>query len=156
MLVKGETLAELALEIELGDFLQLGPGELKSGGFRRKSILSDAMEAIIAAIYIDGGLESARQYILSIYAEKLKNISLEKVSKDPKTQLQETMQAMKSPLPIYEITATSGSDHEQNFEVTCTVKGVEKPVKGFGSSRRKAEQVAAASAFDYIINSPRK
>jgi ribonuclease-3 len=147
MLVKGETLAELALEIGLGDFLQLGPGELKSGGYRRKSILSDAMEAIIAAIYIDGGLERARQYILSIYTEKLNRFSLEKVSKDPKTQLQETMQATKSPLPIYDITATSGSDHEQNFEITCKVEGVDQLVKGFGGSRRKAEQDAAAKVL---------
>ena len=143
MLVKGDTLAELALEMDLGEFLQLGPGELKSGGYRRKSILSDAMEAIIAAIYIDGGLEAAKQFILSIYSARLETISLEKVGKDSKTELQEQMQALKKPLPKYEVLATKGSDHEQEFEVSCTVSELEKPVKGIGSSRRKAEQDAA-------------
>jgi ribonuclease-3 len=153
MLVKGETLAELALDMELGEFLQLGPGELKSGGYRRKSILSDAMEAIIGAIYIDGGLEPARQYILSLYDTKLKSISLEKVRKDPKTQLQEYMQSLKCPLPDYEVVATSGSDHEQEFEVSCTISGLPKPIKGAGSSRRKAEQDAAKKVLKILADS---
>lgn len=152
MLVKGETLAELALTLELGDFLLLGPGELKSGGYRRKSILSDAMEAIIGAIYIDGGLEPARKHILSIYSDKLKNIALSKVTKDPKTQLQEIMQARKSPLPQYKIVATSGSDHDQTFEVTCKVNEIPKAVKGTGSSRRKAEQDAAKKMLKLLEN----
>lgn len=152
MLVKGETLAELALAMELGDFLQLGPGELKSGGYRRKSILSDAMEAIIGAIYIDGGLEPARKHILSIYDNKLKNISLKEVTKDPKTRLQETMQAKKSPLPQYEVVATSGSDHDQTFEVSCKINEIEKPVKGSGSSRRKAEQDAAQKVLKILAD----
>lgn len=150
VLVKGETLAELALNLDLGDFLQLGPGELKSGGYRRKSILSDAMEAIIGAIYIDGGLEPARKHILKIYKDKLKNISLSEVSKDPKTQLQEIMQARKSPLPQYQIVATSGSDHEQTFEVSCKINGIAKAVKGRGSSRRKAEQDAAKKVLKLL------
>lgn len=150
MLVKGETLAELALNLDLGDFLQLGPGELKSGGYRRKSILSDAMEAIIGAIYIDGGLEPARDHILKIYRDKLKNISLSKVSKDPKTQLQELMQSRKSPLPQYTIVATSGSDHEQTFEVSCKISEIAKAVKGKGSSRRKAEQDAAKKVLKIL------
>ena len=152
LLVKGETLAELALEMDLGEYLQLGPGELKSGGYRRKSILSDAMEAIIGAIYIDGGLEPARSHILSIYADKLKNISLKKVSKDPKTQLQEAMQAMKRALPQYEIVATSGSDHDQVFEVSCKIDDIPKPVKGSGTSRRKAEQDAAKKVLKILAD----
>lgn len=152
LLVKGETLAELALDMDLGEYLLLGPGELKSGGYRRKSILSDAMEAIIGAIYIDGGLEPARKHILSIYADKLKNMSLNKVSKDPKTQLQETMQATKSPLPHYEIVATSGTDHDQMFEVTCKINELSKPVKGSGTSRRKAEQDAAKKVLKILAD----
>lgn len=152
LLVKGETLAELALDLELGEFLQLGPGELKSGGYRRKSILSDAMEAIIGAIYIDGGLEPVREHILRIYGQKLENMSLKKVTKDPKTQLQEMMQAQKSPLPKYEIVATSGSDHDQIFEVSCRVNEIDTPVKGSGSSRRKAEQDAAKKVLKILTN----
>lgn len=152
MLVKGETLADLALRMDLGDFLQLGPGELKSGGYRRKSILSDAMEAIIGAIYIDGGLEPARQHILAIYRDKLNDISLKEVSKDPKTRLQELMQANKSPLPQYDVVATSGSDHDQTFEVSCKVREIEKPVKGSGSSRRKAEQDAAKKVLKILAD----
>lgn len=152
LLVKGETLAELALAMDLGEFLQLGPGELKSGGYRRKSILSDAMEAIIGAIYIDGGLDPARTHILSIYGDKLKNISLKKVSKDPKTQLQEYMQAQKSPLPQYEVISTSGSDHDQVFEVSCKISGIPKLVLGTGTSRRKAEQDAAKKVLMILLN----
>jgi ribonuclease-3 len=150
-LVKGETLAELALAMNLGDYLYLGPGELKSGGYRRKSILADAMEAIIGAIYLDGGLEAARQYILSVYQHKLKDLSLEEVSKDPKTQLQEYLQARRQPLPSYEVSATSGSDHERIFEVSCRVSTLKQPVKGTGSSRRRAEQVAAKNVLELLM-----
>lgn len=143
-LVKGETLAELALSMELGDYLQLGPGELKSGGHRRKSILADAMEAIIGAIYLDGGLDAAKQHIISIYSEKLASLSLTEVGKDPKTQLQEYLQARKQPLPEYEVVSTTGSDHDQVFEVSCKVKVITDIVTGSGRSRRKAEQEAAS------------
>ncbi|WP_455366165.1 ribonuclease III [Kaarinaea lacus] len=149
-LVKGETLAELALHIELGDYLHLGPGELKSGGHRRKSILADAMEAIIGAIYLDGGLEAARQHILAIYSDKLSELSLDEVGKDPKTQLQEYLQARKQPLPHYEVVATTGSEHEQVFEVSCKVKILPRAVKGTGRSRRKAEQSAASKVLKLL------
>lgn len=152
-LVKGETLAELALDMELGEYLQLGPGELKSGGHRRKSILADAMEAIIGAIYLDGGLEEARRYIISIYSEKLQNLSLEEVGKDPKTQLQEYLQARKQPLPEYKVVNTTGSDHEQVFVVSCKVKVVSKTVRGSGRSRRKAEQDAAGKVLKILEES---
>lgn len=147
VLVKGDTLAELALQMQLGDYLYLGPGELKSGGYRRKSILADAMEAIIGAIYLDGGLSAAREYILSIYQLKLKDLQLDEVDKDPKTQLQEYLQARKQPLPVYEVSSTSGSDHERVFEVSCHVPLLEKSVKGGGRSRRAAEQDAAKKAL---------
>jgi len=152
MLVKGETLAELALDMDLGEYLQLGPGELKSGGYRRKSILSDAMEAIIGAIYIDGGLDPARQHILTIYGDRLDSISLKKVTKDPKTQLQEYLQAQRSPLPQYEVIATTGSDHDQVFEVACKIDEIPKPVKGSGTSRRKAEQNAAKKVLKILAD----
>jgi ribonuclease-3 len=150
VLVKGETLAELALQLELGDYLHLGPGELKSGGHRRKSILADAMEAIIGAIYLDGGLEAARHHILAVYSDKLHALSLEEVSKDPKTQLQEYLQARKQPLPDYEVVATTGSEHEQVFEISCKVKMLSRAVKGTGRSRRKAEQAAASKALKLL------
>ena len=153
VLVKGEALAELALELELGDYLHLGPGELKSGGHRRKSILADAMEAIIGAIYLDGGLEAAKKHILSIYADKLQSLSLEEVGKDPKTQLQEYLQARKQPLPNYEVVATTGSDHEQVFEISCRIKLLARTVKGTGRSRRKAEQMAATKALKLLEES---
>ncbi|WP_455209027.1 ribonuclease III [Kaarinaea lacus] len=149
-LVRGETLAEIALDMDLGDYLHLGPGELKSGGHRRKSILADAMEAIIGAIYLDGGLEAARQHILAIYADKLQCLSLEEVGKDPKTQLQEYLQARKQPLPNYEVVTTTGSDHEQVFEVSCKVSILSRTVKGAGRSRRKAEQEAASKVLKLL------
>ncbi len=152
-LVKGETLAELALSMELGDYLQLGPGELKSGGHRRKSILADAMEAIIGAIYLDGGLDAARQHIISIYSDKLKSLSLTAVGKDPKTQLQEYLQARKQPLPEYEVVTTTGSDHDQVFEVSCTIKLITDITKGSGRSRRKAEQEAASKMLKLLEKS---
>ncbi|HEY5603960.1 MAG TPA: ribonuclease III [Gammaproteobacteria bacterium] len=150
VLVKGETLAELALEMDLGDYLFLGPGELKSGGHRRKSILADAVEAIIGAIYLDGGLDAARQFILAVYAELLPALSLVEVNKDPKTQLQEYLQARKQPLPSYEVVTTSGSDHEQIFEVSCKVSILPRLIKGIGRSRRKAEQEAAGKALKQL------
>jgi ribonuclease-3 len=156
VLVKGETLAELALEMDLGDYLHLGPGELKSGGHRRKSILADAMEAIIGAIYLDGGLDAARQHILAIYSDKLQDLSLEEVGKDPKTQLQEYLQARKQPLPHYEVVATTGSDHEQVFEVSCKVNILPRAIKGTGRSRRKAEQAAATKALKLLEEADRK
>jgi len=155
VLVKGETLAELALELNLGDYLHLGPGELKSGGHRRKSILADAMEAIIGAIYLDGGLEAAKQHILNIYAGKLENLELEEVGKDPKTQLQEYLQARKQPLPNYDVVATTGSDHEQVFEVSCKVDLLSRAVKGTGRSRRKAEQAAASKVLKLLEETDR-
>ncbi|WP_413110974.1 ribonuclease III [Thaumasiovibrio sp. DFM-14] len=146
-LVRGKTLAELGREFELGDVLKLGPGELKSGGFRRDSILADAVEAIIGAIYLDSDLESVRPIILGWYRSRLDSIQPGVSQKDPKTRLQELLQGKRSPLPAYTVTQVKGEAHNQEFTVQCEVMGLDKPVVGKGSSRRKAEQAAAELAL---------
>lgn len=143
LLVKGETLAVLANEFSLGDYLRLGVGELKSGGAQRESILADALEAIIGAIYLDGGFESCKQRILEWYESRFQNITPNKLLKDPKTRLQELLQANKYPLPAYDILKIEGEAHEQTFYVTCHVEGFNTATQGKGRSRRKAEQEAA-------------
>jgi ribonuclease-3 len=150
-LVKKETLAELAREFSLGDYLRLGSGELKSGGFRRDSILADGMEAIFGAMYLDGGLEDVRKLIERCLSARLDNLSAETDLKDPKTRLQEYLQSRRLELPDYTVTQTHGDAHEQEFEVQCTVVGLEQPVKGAGSSRRKAEQAAAKLALKKLL-----
>lgn len=142
-MVKGETLAQVAKVIELGGFLHLGSGELKSGGFRRDSILADVFESVIGAIYLDGGYEQARQFVLNMFKERLDNIDINVDLKDPKTRLQELLQAKGCDLPVYEILSTTGQAHNQTFDVSCYVSLVEKPAQGIGNSRRKAEQEAA-------------
>lgn len=152
-LVKKETLAELAREFSLGDFLYLGSGELKSGGFRRDSILADAMEAIIGAIYLDSGMDSARQLIEKCIGPRTAALSAGNELKDPKTRLQELLQAQHYPLPIYAVVNTSGDEHNQCFEVTCKVQGLAEAATGIGNSRRKAEQAAAEKALQMLANS---
>lgn len=142
-LVKGEMLAEIAAEIELGDYLFLGQGELKSGGFRRASILADALEAVIAAVFLDGGIEESKQLILKLYQSRLDDESLHNNLKDAKTQLQEYLQAYKKPLPEYSLTKIEGEEHDQIFYVSCKVSGIKEMTIGSGPNRRKAEQDAA-------------
>ena len=149
-LVKGETLAKLAKALQLGDYLLLGPGELKSGGYRRNSTLADAYEAIIGAIYIDGGLVNAQAFLTSQFDALLNNLSLDDTLKDPKTELQEYLQSRKKSLPIYTIIETAGSDHEQVFTVQCAVDGLDTPTEGAGTNRRKAEQAAARRALELV------
>lgn len=149
-LVKGDTLCVLAAELELGDFFRLGSGELKSGGFRRKSILADVLESLIGAIFLDGGLIPAQQFILDVLGEKISAIDLTNELKDPKTRLQELMQAKGFSLPEYEIVSTTGQAHKQTFEVVCHVRSLDSPVFGKGSSRRKAEQTAASLALEQL------
>lgn len=151
-LVRGKTLAELGREFELGDHLKLGPGELKSGGFRRDSILADAVEAIIGAIYLDSNIEAVRVIILSWYKTRLDAINPGVSQKDPKTRLQEFLQGRKKPLPAYTVTNIKGEAHNQEFTVSCQVAGIKKPVIGIGSSRRKAEQAAAERALEQLSN----
>lgn len=142
-MVKGVTLAEVARDFQLGDFLRLGSGEMKSGGFRRESILADTVEAIIGAIYLDSDMATVKACILAWYQERLDQLTLDDPMKDPKTRLQEHLQANKQPLPKYEVTSIDGDAHEQVFNVLCRVKDLAKPVEGSGSSRRIAEQQAA-------------
>ncbi len=149
-LVRGHTLAELGREFALGDVLQLGPGELKSGGFRRDSILADAVEAIIGAIYLDQGIEFARKIVLFWYKERLEQIQPGNNQKDPKTRLQEFLQGRRKPLPAYNVTKVHGEAHNQQFTVECDVAGLDGPVLGKGSSRRKAEQAAAELALQKL------
>ena len=142
-LVNQAALADLARQHQLGDYLILGSGELKSGGFRRDSILSDALEAIMGALLLDQGVEVCEQWILALFADKLAELKVDNWNKDPKTRLQEIMQARKKPLPLYELMGMTGADHEQVFEVKCTIAGNSVSTQGFGISRKKAEQSAA-------------
>lgn len=142
-LVKGETLAKLARAVHLGDYLRLGPGELKSGGFRRESILADALEAVIGAVYVDSGIEAARVLILRLFAARLAEAKPEGARKDPKTRLQEYLQSRRLPLPDYQVVLIEGDAHAQTFVVECRVDILSEAVRGEGGSRRKAEQSAA-------------
>lgn len=142
-LVNRDTLAELAKEFDLGRFLILGPGELRSGGNARHSILSCAMEAIIGAIYLDGGFDAARERIMAWYDPLIKSLSSAASHKDPKTLLQEYLQSQRLPLPNYTVSETEGEAHQQIFTVCCQVEGVAVKTYGKGTSRRRAEQDAA-------------
>jgi ribonuclease-3 len=150
-LVKGDTLAEIARRFELGDVVRLGPGELKSGGFRRKSILADAFEAILGAIYLDGGFENCRNIILKHFSSRLDEVSPETAQKDPKTRLQEYLQAGGQALPDYEVVDIAGEAHAQTFTVECRVENMQS-VRAQGSSRRKAEQAAAEMILESMEN----
>lgn len=142
-LINRDTLGALGRDFDLGRYLILGAGELKSGGSDRLSIVSCAMEAIIGAIYLDGGFEKVRECILRWYAPLLKTLTKTKSQKDPKTQLQEFLQSHHRSLPVYEVELITGEAHQQFFNVTCKVEGVKKTVVGKGTSRRRAEQDAA-------------
>lgn len=152
-LVNGVTLAALAREINLGDHLQLGPGELKSGGWRRDSTLADATEAIIGAIYLDAGLEAARQFVLQRFEQSLLALEVEKDQKDAKTRLQEYLQARQCPLPNYDLVEVEGKDHDCTFLVNCNVSVLTESVPGRGNTRRRAEQQAAANTLQRITQS---
>ena len=146
-LVKGDTLAELARELELGDYLELGPGEKKSGGHRRGSILADAFEAVMGAILLDSDVECCRARILHFFDTRLRAMTEAPAEKDAKTRLQEFLQGRGRPLPEYTLLETSGDDHCQVFLVACKVKKPALVVQGEGSSRRRAEQSAAEAAL---------
>lgn len=143
MLVNKTTLAEIAREIDLKNFIQLGSGEKKSGGDNRDSILADAIEALIAAIYLDGGINSCKSLIEDWIADRIATESVVEQQKDAKTKLQEMMQAQGLSLPFYSVLEISGEAHEQNFLVECRVDVMAEPQKGTGSSKRNAEQQAA-------------
>jgi ribonuclease-3 len=149
-MVSGEFLARQAATAQLGELLVLGPGELKSGGFRRESILADALEALCGALYLDGGLEAARGGILRWLERGLPDEGLLGELKDPKTRLQELLQARGLPLPRYSIDSVEGELHAQLFRVTCEVEPMAARAEGQGSSRRRAEQAAAARVLEQI------
>jgi len=149
-LVRQESLAEIAIDLRLGDCLLLGEGELKSAGFRRPSILADALEAIFGAIYIDAGFDAAQKTIAALFASRLGRIDPEDTGKDPKTALQEWLQARRHPVPQYALQATRGDAHAQEFEVTCSVPALNLETCGNGSSRRAAEQQAAQQALERL------
>lgn len=152
-LVQGETLAEIAKALNLGQFLKLGHGELKSGGAERISTLADVVEAIIAAIFLDSSMETCKTFVLQLFDDRLKKTALMSNTKDPKTQLQEYLQERKSSLPLYEVVSTEGEHHQQTFTVSCTVflsKNSKKTLLGISSNRRKAEQIAAQQFLDWL------
>jgi ribonuclease-3 len=149
-LVRRETLASLAREIDLGSYLELGGGELKSGGFDRDSILADSLEAVFGAVYKDGGLDKVRLVILHLYAPVLERLDPNTILKDPKTRLQEFLQKRALPTPVYETISVQGEAHAQHFVVHCRVSGLDTPARGEGSSRRNAEQAAAARACELL------
>lgn len=151
-LVRGDTLAEVARELQLGDHVQLGRGERKSGGHRRTSILADAFEAVIGAVLLDSGLEACRQCVLKWFAARLEEVGQGDAGKDAKTRLQEYLQGRNCPLPDYALLDVQGDDHDQSFRVACRLSSPELVAEGIGGSRRKAEQQAAARALEQITN----
>lgn len=147
-LVRQESLAEIALKLDLGGSLRLGEGEMKSGGFRRPSILADALEAVFGAIFLDGGFDQARNAILRLYAPYLGAIDPRHTGKDAKTELQEYLQGRRLALPQYLLRGTRGEAHAQEFEVECQIPELGISAIGRGSNRRAAEQEAARRAFE--------
>jgi ribonuclease-3 len=151
-LVRRESLAKIAQELQLGDYLQLGAGERRSGGHSRDSILSDALEAVFGAIYLDSDFATVRDRILQLFRERLQSISEVTTLKDSKTRLQEYLQAQHKPLPTYAVTQVSGEAHDQFFRVCCSVAGLDvEPGQGSGSSRRLAEQAAAEDLLARLL-----
>ncbi len=146
-LVRQETLARLARDARIGDRLQLGEGELKSGGHDRDSILADALEAVFGAVFVDGGFAAATSVIGRLYRSALDEVDPAAVLKDPKTRLQEYLQKLSLAVPSYHVIEITGEPHQQHFAVECAASGLPQPVRGEGTSRRAAEQDAAARAY---------
>lgn len=151
-LVRGETLAELAREMDLGEYLVLGPGERKSGGHRRASILADSLEAVVGAMLLDSDVQRCRACVLPWFATRLEQLGGGDDNKDAKTRLQEYLQGRGNPLPVYELLAVVGKDHARQFSVACRLDSPQLVVEGSGSSRRKAEQAAALCALDTLAS----
>ena len=151
-LVRGQTLAQLAAELELSDILILGSGELKSGGFRRESIQADALEAIFGAVLLDADLETANTVILNLYRSLLDDINPNDSLKDPKTQLQEYLQKRGNILPIYELVKTVGKDHNAVFTVNCSLQDQSMQVEQSAKSIKRAEQSCAQILLDRLIS----
>jgi len=153
-LIKEDTLAALALQLDLGSYLKLGEGERKSGGFRRPSILADAMEALFGAALLDGGFAAAEKVVLGLFVPYLAKVDVQTLGKDAKTLLQEYLQGKHIPLPVYSVVATQGEAHAQSFEVECVIPSLKISTRGEGSSRRNAEQQAAQAAYQQLSKTP--
>lgn len=149
-LVREAALAAIARQLELGARLTMGPGEMKSGGHRRDSILADALEAVVAAIYLDAGFEACRAVVLPWFEPLLEALPVGRPEKDAKTRLQEWLQARQRPLPGYELVAETGDDHAKSFLVRCLTQDPPLMAEGEGSSRRNAEQLAAAALIEQL------
>ncbi len=149
-LVSEEPLAEIAQEMKLGELLLLGSGELKTGGFRRQSILADAFEALCGALYLDGGLDAVRSRLGTMFEPRIAALPEPSTLKDPKTRLQEHLQASGHPLPVYTVKRTTGEPHAQTFLVSCVLPHAGLETEGEGPSRRRAEQVAAQAALQAL------
>jgi len=150
-LVNQETLSQLARTLDLGQYLLLGEGELKSGGFRRPSILADTFEAILGAIYLDGGFDAAAGVVRRVHEPLLAELDPKSLGKDPKTLLQEYLQGRRLSLPLYNVVSVSGEAHEQHFQVECVILELSIRAEGEGTSRRSAEQSAARLAYDEVV-----
>ncbi len=153
-LVREETLVQLAQQLDLGNHLSLGEGELKSGGFRRPSILADTLEALFGAILLDAGYAEAEQAVLKLYVPFLEQVDPQTLGKDAKTQLQEYLQGKRIALPSYTIIAMQGEAHEQSFQVECAIPSLKISTRGTGTSRRNAEQQAAQAAYQQLPGTP--
>ena len=149
-MVKQQTLAEIARELDLGGFLTMGSGELKSGGFDRDSILSDAIEAIIGAVFVDGGIADARDCVLELYEERFAALTSSNIEKDAKSRLQEHLQGAGQRVPDYILIGTTGKSPNQNFEIECRSLSFNGTIRAKGTSRRRAEQKAAELALKHL------
>jgi len=147
-LVNQHSLHQIALQVDLGGQLLLGEGELKSGGMHRPSILADAVEALIGAVFLDGGFDAAHDLVLRLFEHPLKACNPRTLGKDAKTQLQEFLQARRIPLPQYSVLTTAGEAHEQTFCVECSIPELKIRTQGEGPNRRSAEQIAAQRAYE--------
>ena len=146
-LVKNDTLAKIAKQLNLADMLILGPGELKSGGWRRASILANTLEALIGAIYLDSDMKHCRYYILTIYEDYLSRLDLDDVKKDAKTELKEYLQACQASKPIYQLISKSGKPHLPEFRISCLIEKLSRDFVADGPSKKLAEQAAASMAL---------
>ena len=149
-LVKQDTLFQLAFDLELPSVIRLGEGEFRSGGQKRPSILADAVEALIGAVYLDAGYQAAQALVLRLFKDVAVNPEMQAASKDPKTELQEWLQGRKLQLPLYTVVATRGAAHKQIFEVACDIREMGLSQLGLGTSRRAGEQSAAAAMLEIL------
>ena len=149
-LVKQDTLHKLALELDLSLVIRLGEGEARSGGSKRPSILADALEALIGAVYLDAGYACAQALVARLFGKVTINPEMQAIGKDPKTELQEWLQGRKMSLPIYRVVATLGAAHKQTFDVECDIEELRHTERGIGGSRRAGEQAAAAAMLAYL------